>query len=493
MRAEAASGLCRWWSRHAYILPSFFISILVCAWFATLGDWKFFEPEKLSGFYDAQARSILGGHLDVPPSAIGDEAFTVGGKTYGYFGIAPALLRLPLVLAFPSMDGRWSRLMVMAACTISLLCAYRIMRFTVGDEPVTSRVRQWLHSLFIVCAGIGSTNVFLVARSFVFHEAIIWSAAFGLLFALTVLKYLSKPSVGLLVAAGLFAFMSLHARATVGAGALLCLCLLSGVLAWRSLGKSFTPDGLLALGAVKKPGRHALLAGAVAVIIAVSYFGVNYAKFHTFDAVPLQYYDFYVQNPRNLEMTKGRQLHLENVPTAFATYFGIRGCWLDPRFPWVFPSREATFIGSPVIIVAEGFSTFPVSMPALFTIALLGCSPLFLGSDDRLRQLRLPVLTLFLGGATVLATVAITERYLHDFYPALILCGASGIHRIGSHRRARPVTIVLVFFSVISVALNCAFALENQRLDAWAMGGVPPAKRAAFKQLQASIYRFFHR
>ena len=382
---------------------------------------------------------------------------------------------------------------MMLACIINLICAYRIMRLLSGDEPVKSGTQRLLHSLFVLCAGIGSTNVFLVARSFVFHEAIIWSAAFGLLFALTILKYLTKPRLDLLAAAGLFAFMSLHSRPTIGAGALFCLCLLCGLLIWRGFARSTTTANRFALGNVDKPLAHALLAGAAVIVIAVSFLAVNYAKFHTFDGVPLKYYDFYVQHPRNLQMTSGKQVHLVNIPTTFATYFGVRGWWIDPRFPWLFPSREATFIGSPVIMVVEGFSTFPVSMPALFAMALLGCSPLFLGSHDRVRRLRLPALTLFFGGSIVLATVAITERYLHDFYPALILCAASGVDRISRHRWAGPVTIVIAFLSIVSIALNCAFALENQRLDEWAMGGVPPAKRAQFKQLQASIYHFFHR
>src|SRR5438105_10491203 len=95
-----ASALIRCWRRHAYILPSFFISVLVWIWFVTWGDWKFFEHEDFCGFYDGYARSILQGHLDVPRSAIGVEAFTFEGKAYGYFGIGPALLRIPLVLMF---------------------------------------------------------------------------------------------------------------------------------------------------------------------------------------------------------------------------------------------------------------------------------------------------------------------------------------------------------------------------------------------------------
>jgi|GEM_PF-5827964 len=53
-------------------------------------------------------------------------------------------------------------------------------------------------------------------------------------------------------------------------------------------------------------------------------------------------------------------------------------------------------------------------------------------------------------------------------------------------------TILIAALSLISITLNCSFALENQRLDLWGMG-VPPAKRAEFKKLQSSLYRFFNR
>jgi len=492
-RKEAIDLKRRWWRRHAYILPSFFVSILICGWFVTWGDWKFFEPDEFCSFYDVQARSIIEGHFDVPPAAIGSEAFIVQGKTYGYFGIGPALLRIPLVVAFKNMDGRWSRLMMMIASTINLICAYWIMR-VVRRDRVTDLRSQWvLHSLFILCAAIGSTNVFLVARSFTYHEAIMWSGTFALLFTLTILKYLARPRGSLLALAGFFAFMSLHSRATAGVGTLLAMCAVSGVLICRAFGRPDAGRLTLGLGSDAKPLPHALIAGAAAIIILASYLGVNYGKFRTFDGVPLKYYDFYVRNPPYLQQTGGRQIHLENIPTTVATYFGMRGLWLNPLFPWVFPSREAVFIGSPTIMVVEGFSTFLVSMPTLSVLALLGCVPLLRGSSETVRRLRLPSVALLLGGGIMLATVAITERYLHDLYPVLVIVGAVGLERIERERHQAGMTIFVAALSVISIALNCSFAIENQRLDAWAMGGVPPAKRAEFKKLQGSIYRFFNR
>src|SRR5205823_4265976 len=221
------------WRTHGYILPAFIVTLLACAWFCTWGDWRFFEPEEFCRFYDAQAIALLDGRLDVPPTAIGTEAFIVGAKTYGYFGIAPALLRLPLVIAFDGMDGLWSRLMMMAAAAINLICAYQILRTVRGQQRVTARTKL-LHSVFIICAGIGSTNVFLVARSFTYHEAIMWGATFALLFTCTILRYFARPSKILLATAGVFAFMSLHSRASVGVGPLLVMGAVTGILICRA-------------------------------------------------------------------------------------------------------------------------------------------------------------------------------------------------------------------------------------------------------------------
>ena len=237
---DAARSWRQVWSDHAYILPSIFLSLIVCAWFVTWGDWKFFEPEDFCGFYDAQARSLIEGRLDVPAAAIGSEAFTFQGKTYGYFGIGPALLRIPLVIASSKLDGLWSRMMMMIGCSINLICIYRIVRLIRRDKAVSQRSQRLLHSLFMLCAGIGSTNVFLLGRSFTYHEAIMWGGTFALLFTWALIKYFARPGYGSLALASFFAFMSFHCRPTVGAGALLAMCVLCTILIWRRIAQPGT-------------------------------------------------------------------------------------------------------------------------------------------------------------------------------------------------------------------------------------------------------------
>lgn len=483
------SALLRFWRRHGYVLPSFLISILVWSWFVTWGDWKFFEHEDFCGFYDGYARSILHGHLDVPRSAIGVEAFTFQGNAYGYFGIGPALLRIPLVLMFPNMDGLWSRLMMLIAATISLICAYRIMRMIRGSSAVSNRAQQVLDSLFVLSAGIGSTTVFLVGRSFTYHEALVWCGAFALLFTCTMLRYLVNGSRGSLALAGLFAFMSFHCRPTAGAGALLAMTVLAAVLIWRAINKSDTGQSLFAFAPVRTTVGDALIATIVVAITLSTYFGVNYAKFRTFEATPLRYYDFYAEFPKRLNATEGQQIHLKNIPTGLATYFGVHGVRLKDKFPWFYLEEEATFIGSPANDLIESFSTVPVSMPALTLLALIGASALMLGPNDMLRRARLPAAALLLGGGIMLATVCITERYLHDFYPALIVCGAAGIARLDSGKHSPMMTTAVAMLTAVSIVLNCSFSLTHQRENL----GAPPAKLAEYEQMQASINRFLGR
>jgi hypothetical protein len=488
--SDKSDRLARGWRRHRYILGAIVPALLVCAWFCSWADWKFFEPEQFCQFYDAQAISLLDGRLDVPPAAIGTEAFIVGGKTYGYFGIAPALLRLPLVIAFEGMDGRWSRLMMMIAAATNLFCAYHIVRAIRGHRVVTTWREKLLDLMFILCAGIGSTNVFLVARSFTFHEAIMWAGTFALLFTCVTLKYLARPRRRLLALAGCCAFMSFLSRPTVGAGALLGLGVLLVALLWSAARGPALARRLLSFNAPERPLPHAAIVAATAIITLGVYFGVNYGKFGSFNGVPLQHYYYYKLIPVRMQITGGKQIHPENVPTALASYFGLRGFAFEKTFPWFERTRRPTIIGKPALDMVDGFSSFPVSMPALTLLAAFGAWTILRGRDERTRRLRLPAAVLLVGGGIVLATVALCERYLHDFYPALVLLAAAGLwalQKSGKHTAWK--IAALATLTTVSIVLNCSFALTHQRLGA----DTPAEKVAEFRHWQSIADGYFQR
>ncbi|MBV9618419.1 MAG: hypothetical protein JO201_04330 [Verrucomicrobia bacterium] len=471
------------WRCHSYIIPSFIASLIVWCWFVTWGDWKFFHQEDFCGYYDAYARSILHGRFDVPRSAIGVEAFTFEGKTYGYFGIAPALLRIPLVLIFPNMDGLWSRTMVLVAATISLICGYALLRMFRDSSRKLTRAERVLHSIFIVIAGIGSTIVFLVGRSYTYHEALAWSGAFALLFAWAIARYFQESRTKFLLLASAFSFMSFHSRATTGAGTLIAITIVAVILIVRAVWKPEFAGTIFGFVEVARPGRHASIAATAVAVTVAAYFGVNYAKFRTFDPLPLRYYDFYHEFPIRMRITQGTQIHLQNIPSAIATYFGVHGFRIKGGFPWFYLEEEQTVIGWPRNDVIEPFSTVPVSMPALSLLAVIGIATLSSGANESLKRARLPAATLFVGGAIVLATVGITERYLHDFYPALILCAAAGVTRLGSSPHIRIINALATGLAAISIILNCSFSFINQREGL----GAPDAKVLEYQQLQERV------
>ena len=63
--------------------------------------FELFAPEMLGRAFDNMLVHLLHGEFTVDRQAIGFEAITRNGKTYAYFGIFPALLRL---LAMPFTD-----------------------------------------------------------------------------------------------------------------------------------------------------------------------------------------------------------------------------------------------------------------------------------------------------------------------------------------------------------------------------------------------------
>ncbi len=57
-----------------------------------------FYPFLFGLTYNSMLEHMLHGAFDVDPKIVGNEGFIYGGRTYAYFGILPALLRLPLAL-----------------------------------------------------------------------------------------------------------------------------------------------------------------------------------------------------------------------------------------------------------------------------------------------------------------------------------------------------------------------------------------------------------
>jgi len=236
---------------------------------------------------------------------------------------------------------------------------------------------------------------------------------------------------------------------------------------------------------------HALLAGGILAVTGITYCGVNYLKFRTLDGVPLRYYVQYAITPARMQDTRGKQIHLTNFRTGAMAYFGLDAAELHPEFPWIYMSVGVRVFPEAVIDAIEPHSSIPLSMPALFILACVGVRTLVCRSKQEpgVRQMLLPAGAMLVGGSIVIFTVGITHRYVHDFYPFLILAGAIGASRIASSQFARAKIAMLAMLVVSSIAINSAFAYEHQCLIAHS---APLEKRQELEHVRSWIGRVFH-
>jgi len=464
-------------------------ALLIVSWMVTEGTWDFYETTgRLEAFFEAQANSLLAGHIDVAPDAIGDEAFVRNGKAYGYFGPTPALFRLPLVILFPGMNGHWSRASMLFGSAVLLasvlLLIFRLEQLLPGLARAPSWV--WLRTALVLAAGIGSTQIFVCAESKVYQESIEWATSLSLASAVCLLSYLMTRRMPWLTATCVTAFLSFFARVSSGAGPIFGLLLLDLALllpygrikAWLGT-EALTPN----------PRAIALLSATIALTVAL-WAGLNYWKFGSFFASqPLRLNaQFDAQRLRNV---KGELASLTNLPLTLSTYLSPANFRFTPGFPWVqtmvvssdalrasFPSAHFDY--------CEWFASLPDSMPALFFGGLGGAILCLCAAGKKFRELRTPLLAGAAGCGLVFMWGAIAYRYLHDLFPFLVIGTAIALTWIATRpdfRLRQGLTAAFLAATAWSMWANFAFALEHQRVNTWP---IQPEKRIAFLDLTSS-------
>jgi hypothetical protein len=133
------------------------------------------------------------------------------------------------------------------------------------------------------------------------------------------------------------------------------------------------------------------------------------------------------------------------------------------------------------MVWVEPYCPIPTSEPALTLFALTGIIAMA-WKGSRQSEYRLATICTFCGAAVVLASISISERYMHDFYPFLVLAGSAGSAKIGAIKTTgarRAVAELLIFLLILSVLLLSAFTLLIQR------AGFEPIPQAARDQFNA--------
>ncbi|NCC23168.1 MAG: hypothetical protein EOM26_12030 [Alphaproteobacteria bacterium] len=215
-----------------------FAGMVIAAVALTDGTFNFFTGHVYSLSYNYYFLSLTEGRLGIPLEIAGLEAFyTDDGQAHLYYGILPALLRLPF---WPLVDLRVvpvSSAIVFLLVVGGALFGHRtLLLIQRTDLTASEDISVHRHRMFLM----GTTALWLVSpvtilamNSSVYHEPI--AAAFFLVMAFihvvakdVFLTGRLTPS-GLLLL-GLLAALAVHARPHVAIGLYLCVCLFSLLL-----------------------------------------------------------------------------------------------------------------------------------------------------------------------------------------------------------------------------------------------------------------------
>lgn len=469
-------------------------------------------------YYTFAAMSLLHGRLDVPEAALAGECFLIRGRCYGYFGITPSLLRLPVALvagdrSFSNHVEIFFFALGFAVVVAGVLWLARQLVAAWAAPATTPRLRI---VGFIVASSIAASPLlFLASRPLVYEEAILWGVASGTLALAAAVSVWRRPRAAGIAVLLLADLLGVLARPTVGA---------SGILATLYVGYRLLkprpataacpearpepdpmPDQDPDRGPSRAPGSHRgrrrtagggrarhvtwgslLLVGAAMTFASAP--AMAYAKFGT-PAPPYRYHSLVATRPDLLgPLNHHSGINAAVIPTKLlssARPDSLRFLRHPPYLQLgesapsvVWPARRSDVVGEPT-------AGIPATLPftTLAAIAGLGWTTTTLRRPRRERAgtpaAGAALLVLVSACAAVgaqLAFAASSYRYLGDWFPFLASASTVGLAaaavRLPSHpRRRAAIAMVGAVLLATQLVIQVGLAVQNG-LDT---GGERPA------------------
>ena len=202
---------------------------LCCVYYlflVTNGDFDLFAPEPLGTIFDHMAWQLLHWRFTIEPEVVGKEAFLWHGGTYSYFGIFPALLRLPLVLMYGADPPSLSRL----SCWVVCIIAAGSTSIFLHARPHLPRTQVRDFGIFIALAAtlLTGPTLSMTFTAWVYNEPVIWGTALAMAFLRVLLAQVTmppSPSGTRWLAMGAFSGLAFSARPVPAVGMTVALAL----------------------------------------------------------------------------------------------------------------------------------------------------------------------------------------------------------------------------------------------------------------------------
>ncbi|HET7340252.1 MAG TPA: hypothetical protein VFL90_02230, partial [Methylomirabilota bacterium] len=388
--------------------------------------------------FNSMLLHLLHGRFDVDPGAIRWEAIVKDGKTYAYFGVAPALARL---VALPLVDLRTldvSLLFCLLAATLAAAFKLRALR----TAQAAGAGGPAFVAMVVVTLFAGAQVQFL--RPSVYQEALLWAGAFAAGFVAVALGGLLGArgfTDRALLALAALAALALLARVTTGAGLSLALLALLALLVARERRQG----GLRAARFV----APLLVLGVGVLAVGV----VNYGRFGnplTFAQPLLQFYT----HPDGIPaLTRYGVFNVRRLPYGLMYYFAPVWWVHDAPAHLAFAEFQERLLD----LVELPPSSFLLSDPLLLVVAALGLGVLLRPTTalDR-RAAALLATALAVPPLALLTAFVLAFRYRMDFYPVLellallALAGSPALRPGALSPRVKRTVIVLGCASVLA-------------------------------------------
>jgi hypothetical protein len=428
--------------RNRFIV--FCVAAMVFCMYGWCTRWTF-NPSTTSGvdsFYTAQADALIRGRLWVDPNLMPSffsECWYSAGKCYGYFGLTPSLLRLPILLVIGSTTQSFAVFMIPLAAGLAFGASLDLCR-----QFARPMARQARGAVFMCVAaltlGPGSVLI-LLADPFLYQEAIVWSIA-GVMLAVNFFwRWLHSKNRRYLTLSVVFCIFAAGARpTTVLVGAVLGIAVLIAHRHQMSLRSNVT---VAAVGLIVLP--------------ALFSFGVLFLKFGQPSPPPNGY-----RNPTGMEveLTKtcghGFENHPKFLPTNLLAYFRPDAVRLYKDWPNVrFRFNACVGPNTPTYLwpLEEGdmYAEKTTSLTDIMPIPLLAVGIASYAAVRRRRTKELAVLAAVATiGLLASSTVGMTSRYLGDFYPLLAIGLAMSAAELGSAKR-KSIFVALTCIALVLV------------------------------------------
>jgi hypothetical protein len=446
------------------------VMVPIVFYFTSRGTW---DPRQQindggwsAGFFMAQADSMLHARLDVQERDIHAECFWRETRCYGYFGITPSVLRIPVLGILRWFRSAFTPLYITVAILVAYWAALRLLQRSLcaSADPDPPRYLVLGYAILGAAALGPASTLLFVTRPAVFEEAIAWSIAFVLLALNHVWAWQAREHNSLIPAV-LFGSAAANARPTAALAcgvlgllvaalwyrrdpraerrvltAALCLSLLPGLTAgavfWLKL-RTPVPSPLLNEQLQQAPHWRDILRNNGHKTMSLMFTPTELVAYFRPDAVTRQsgwpFFDFRFPRepilwvpplPENGAYTERFTSLTATMPLPWIVNVIVLG-WLT-RTGWV------------VVVRGRGQST-SARAPALSGDQLLLAAGFFASAGAMI--------------VLVITTAGITNRYLSDFYATSVVGFAIGHHAIVPFFGRRPVAAA--FAGLAGVLLVC--------------------------------------